>query len=186
MSATNSFQVIVTEVNTAPVLAPIANRTNSVGQTVNFTAAATDSDFPTNSLLFSLGAGAPAGATLNPNTGDFNWTVSGPSGSTNAFSVIVADNGTPSMSATQTFRIVVVTAVPPTTQGIQIVNGNVEVTFGGISGQTYAIEATQNLNPFINWTPVATNLVADTNGLFKFVDTEARTLPMRYFRARTP
>ena len=102
------------------------------------------------------------------------------------FTVIVADNGTPSMSATQTFSIVAVTTVPPTTQGIQIVNGNVEVSFGGIAGQTYAIEATQNLNPFITWTPVATNLVADVNGLFKYVDTQARSLPMQFFRARTP
>ena len=68
----------------------------------------------------------------------------------------------------------------------QIVGGNVEVSFGGIPGQTYAIEATQNLNPFITWTAVATNLVADVNGLFKYVDTQARSLPMQFFRARTP
>jgi hypothetical protein len=90
------------------------------------------------------------------------------------------------MSSTQTFRIVGIATVPPTTQGIQIIGGNIEVTFGGIPGETYWIEATQNLNPIISWVPVATNLVADTNGLFKFVDTQARTLPMRFFRARTP
>jgi hypothetical protein len=90
------------------------------------------------------------------------------------------------MSSTQTFRIVAISTAPPTTQGIQIVNGNVEVSFGGIPGQSYSIEATQSLNPFVTWVPVATNLVADTNGLFKFVDTQARTLPMRYFRARAP
>jgi len=186
LSATNSFQVIVTEVNSAPVLPPIADRTILIGQTVNFTVTATDSDFPTNSLLFSLGAGAPAGATINPNSGLFNWTVPGPSASTNVFTVIVTDNGTPSMSSTQAFRIVGSTTAPPTTQGIQIINGNIEVTFGGIPGQTYSIEAALNLNPIINWVPVATNLVADTNGLFKFVDTQARTLPMRFFRARAP
>ena len=153
---------------------------------MSFTASATDSDLPPNSLLYSLGAGTPAGATINPNSGVFNWTVSGPSGSTNAFTVIVADNGTPSMSSTQTFRIIAIATVPPTTQGIQIVNGNVEVTFGGIPGQTYSIEATQNLNPIINWVPVATNLVADANGLLKFVDTQATILPMRFFRARSP
>ena len=90
------------------------------------------------------------------------------------------------MSSTQTFRIIAIATVPPTTQGIQIVNGNVEVTFGGIPGQTYSIEATQNLNPIINWVPVATNLVADANGLLKFVDTQATILPMRFFRARSP
>src|SRR6266702_1856517 len=83
ISVTNSFLVIVTEVNSAPVLAPIADRTNSVGQTVSFTASATDSDLPPNLLLFSLGPGAPAGATINPNSGAFNWTISGPPFSTN-------------------------------------------------------------------------------------------------------
>ena len=100
--------------------------------------------------------------------------------------VIVADNGTPSMTATQTFRIVAITALAPTTQGIQATNGNLEVTFGGIPGEIYTIEATQNLNPIVNWVPVATNLVADANGLLKYVDTQARTLPARFFRARTP
>src|SRR5439155_17769757 len=79
-----------------------------------------------------------------------------------------------------------VTTVPPTTQGIQIVNGNLEVTFVGIPGEIYSIEATQNLNPFITWTTVAPNLVADANGLFKYVDTQFRSFPMRFFRARTP
>jgi hypothetical protein len=90
------------------------------------------------------------------------------------------------MTATQTFRIVAITALAPTTQGIQATNGNLEVTFGGIPGEIYTIEATQNLNPIVNWVPVATNLVADANGLLKYVDTQARTLPARFFRARTP
>jgi hypothetical protein len=110
----------------------------------------------------------------------------GPSGSTNTFAVIVTDDGNPSMSSTQTFRIVAITAVPPATQGIEIVNDNLEVTFVGIPGESYSIEATQNLNPIINWIPVATIVVADANGLFKYVDTQFRSLPMRFFRARTP
>ena len=69
---------------------------------------------------------------------------------------------------------------------VNIVNGNIEVSFGGIPGETYSIEASQNLNPFITWTLVATNFVADANGLFKYVDTQARSLPMQFFRARTP
>src|SRR5207302_4906398 len=75
LSATNSFTVTVNELNSAPVLAPIADRTNAIGQTVTFMASATDSDFPTNSLFFSLAAGAPAGTTINTNSGVFNWTV---------------------------------------------------------------------------------------------------------------
>src|SRR6266516_3958769 len=72
LSATNTFTVTVNELNSAPVLAPIANRTNFIGHTVSFTATATDSDFPKNSLPFSLGAGGSAGAALNANSGVFN------------------------------------------------------------------------------------------------------------------
>src|SRR5439155_16954413 len=94
------------------------------------------------------------------------------------YSVII-DNGSLSTSAPAVLTLNQ-PLTPPTTKGIQIINGSVEVSFGGIPGQTYAIEATQNLNPFIDWTSVATNLVPDANGLFKYVDTQARSLPLRF------
>jgi len=184
-SATRSFTVTVSEVNSPPVLAAIANRTNAIGTTVTFTVTATDPDVPTNTLTFSLGAGAPAGAVIDPNTGVFSWTVSGPDGASNAFTVIVTDNGSPALNHSRTFTIVAVSSVPPTTQGIQIVGGNLEVTFAGIPGNTYVVQATPSLSPPINWTPVATNVPSQT-GLFKYVDAQFKNLPMRFFRAGTP
>ena len=73
---TESFQVTVVEVNTSPVLAPIADQTVSEGETLTFTATGGDSDLPANQLTFSLGAGAPVGATIDPATGEFSWTPS--------------------------------------------------------------------------------------------------------------
>ena len=65
--------VMVTgDANTIPMLDPIGSKSVSELQPLTFTAAASD-DF-NDSLEFSLGAGAPSGATINPNTGSFSWT----------------------------------------------------------------------------------------------------------------
>jgi len=90
------------------VLNPIANLTNNELVQITFTATAMDSDLPAQSLAFRLDSGAPAGATINANSGDFTWTPTEAQGpSTNPVRVIVTDNGTPPMSATQQVIIVV-------------------------------------------------------------------------------
>jgi len=97
----------VTPPNTPPTLTPIANQTVNFGQTVAFTASATDTDQPPQTLTFSLLAGAGS-ATLNASSGAFSWTPPvGFGGTTNLFTISVADNGTPSMSATQSLYVTV-------------------------------------------------------------------------------
>ena len=58
--------------NTPPALAAISNYTVNVGQTVAFTASATDSNQPPPKLTFSL-LSAPTNATLNTNSGAFSF-----------------------------------------------------------------------------------------------------------------
>lgn len=85
---TETISVHVNEVDQAPVLAAIGNKTTDEGTALNFTAAATDADRPANTLIFSL-EGAPAGAS----TGIFSWTpieAQGPGDY--SFSVKVCDN----------------------------------------------------------------------------------------------
>ena len=149
----------------------------NLGGTATFSVEATGTGILTYQWLFN---GNPIAGATNSTLVVTNLQSS----DAGTYSVII-DNGSLSSSASAVLTLNQLPP-PPTTQGIQIVSGNVEVSFGGIPGQTYAIEATQNLNPFITWTPVATNLVADGNGLFKYVDTQAGSLPMRFFRARTP
>ncbi|MEO6035842.1 MAG: lamin tail domain-containing protein, partial [Verrucomicrobiota bacterium] len=92
--------------NTPPVLAPITNRSLTLGQTLSLMASAMDADLPAQSLTYSLGAGAPFGATIHPSTGVFAWTpIAAPA--TNSISVVVTDSGLPSLSATQTFSVIV-------------------------------------------------------------------------------
>src|SRR5262249_53414351 len=68
LSATNSFNVTVTEVNTAPTLTVPANQTLNELTPLNVSASATDPDIPANNLTFSL-VSAPVGMTINTNTG---------------------------------------------------------------------------------------------------------------------
>ncbi|RME96450.1 MAG: hypothetical protein D6766_00670, partial [Verrucomicrobia bacterium] len=108
LSATNTFTLTVREVNTAPTLAPLADQIVPEGHLLMLTNVARDLDLPANTLRFTLGPGAPRGASLDPVTGLFQWRPTefqGPS--TNLIQIIVADDGTPPLSATQQFTVVV-------------------------------------------------------------------------------
>jgi len=105
LSAQQTFQVTVNEVNSAPILAAISNRSLVAGQTLTVTNSATDADLPANTLAYSFGA-APAGATLTAE-GILSWTPTLSQLGTNVFNVVVADSGVPSLSATQSFQVVV-------------------------------------------------------------------------------
>src|SRR5207302_1278155 len=59
-SASQSFRVIVTGVNSAPVLTVPANQMFAELTTLNVSASATDSDIPSNTLSFAL-VSAPLG-----------------------------------------------------------------------------------------------------------------------------
>src|SRR6185503_241352 len=104
-NASELIQVTVNEVNVAPVLGLIGNKSGTVGNAITFTATATDADVPANTLTFSLGAGAPAGATIGAASGVFSWT---PSATGNfPVTIIVTDNGTPPLNDTEAITITV-------------------------------------------------------------------------------
>lgn len=107
LSAATSLTINVAEVNTAPVLDVITNRTVYFGDSVAFNAVATDTDLPAQSLTFTLSTNAATGATLSTN-GVFQWTPSAAQvPSTNSFTITVKDSGTPVLGHTRTFSIIV-------------------------------------------------------------------------------
>ena len=57
-------------------------------------------------------------------------------------------------------------------------DGSIRLQFFGSPGQSYKFEATTN---FLNWTNLGFSL-ADTNGLFQFLDTNAPLFPYRFYR----
>ncbi|GDY21177.1 hypothetical protein LBMAG56_25230 [Verrucomicrobiota bacterium] len=154
LSATNTFMVIVTEVNTAPVLNGTGNFTNEVGQLFTLPLRATDSDVPTNRLTFTL-TEFPAGMTVDGATGLIQWTPTASQVGTNRVNARVTDDGVPPLSNDKSFLVVVtnVTTVAGSLQFAQAANsvgeadGSVTITVtrtGGSSGAVGVSYATAN------------------------------------------
>jgi len=95
-------------VNDAPVLGAIGDRTVDEGTALTFTATAGDPDDAPAALTFSLDAGAPAGSTIDPVTGEFSWTPTEAQGpGTYDITVRVSDDGTPSLVDFETIQVTV-------------------------------------------------------------------------------
>jgi hypothetical protein len=74
LSFSRTFTVTVNQVNTAPVLPAIADKTIKELSTLSFAVSATDSDIPANTLTYSLLGAVPSGASINASSGVFTWT----------------------------------------------------------------------------------------------------------------
>ena len=100
-SASETITITVNNVNRAPVLATIGNKTVAENAALAFTLSATDADSDT--LTYSVNT-LPSGATLDSSTGAFSWTPSySQSGTYNlTFSVNDGHGGTASQSTTIT------------------------------------------------------------------------------------
>jgi hypothetical protein len=109
LSATNNFDVVVTEVNVAPVLPAQTNLIIAELSLLTVTNTATDSDIPANTLAYQL-INPPAGAAIDTN-GVITWTPTESEGpSTNTIVTVVTDNGVPPLSRTNSFNVTVTEA----------------------------------------------------------------------------
>jgi hypothetical protein len=78
----------------------------SFGRLLSFTASASDQDLPANTLIFSLDAGAPDGAAIDPVTGHVTWTPMSPQTPGDySLTVRVTDDGVPPLSDFETIQI---------------------------------------------------------------------------------
>jgi hypothetical protein len=93
--------------NTPPVLDALLNRTVGEGSLLTFTATATDTNFPQQTLSFSLDSGAPSGAGITTD-GVFTWIPTEAQGpGSYPVTIRVTDNGAPSLSDTASFTVTV-------------------------------------------------------------------------------
>ena len=97
-SVTNSFNVTVNEVNTAPMLSLPSNTNIDELTSYSANATATDSDIPNNPLTFALVSG-PSGLTVSP-SGAISWMPSEAEGpSTNIVTISVTDTNPAAVNA---------------------------------------------------------------------------------------
>jgi len=168
--------------NHSPTLAAVADVSLIAGQTCWVTNSATDPDLPAQTLRFSL-LNAPAGAAIGASNGVFSWRPSvSSSPATNTLAVVVADNGTPALSATQEFAIRVLRPARPRLLEPAASADAFTLTASGDAGPDYILEAATNLAPPASWVPVRTNFSATPP--FSWSDPDAGAYPQRCYRVR--
>lgn len=101
--AEQSFLVAVIDVNQPPQITSTPALTATETNLYSYDVEASDAD-PTDVLTFSL-VTAPAGATIDPNTGLIGWTPSATQTGPQNFLVRVADNGVGNLTAEQAFQV---------------------------------------------------------------------------------
>ena len=172
LPATNSFYYVVSALNlsgeslnssqasattltpdTPPALAPVANQSIGAGVTLNITNVATDTNMPSPVLTFSLLA-APTNAAINASSGVLTWRpLVSQANSTNPVTVMVADNGTPSLSATQSFMVMVNPLAKPQLSHATFSDGHFVFQIDGDTGPDYQIQFSTNL---MDWNALLT------------------------------
>jgi len=111
LTATNSFTVVVKEVNVAPTLGSISPQTVNELATLTVTNAATETNINSVTTGYSL-LSPPSGASINA-SGVITWTpTQSQSHSTNVFTTVVTNNNpydlaNPKLTATNSFTVVV-------------------------------------------------------------------------------
>ena len=90
--------------NKAPRLNPVADQTAHLNQPFSMDITASDED-EADTVTFSLADGSPDGATIDSQSGKFSWTPR--EVGNHDITVIVTDDGSPSLTAQQTMKITV-------------------------------------------------------------------------------
>lgn len=176
--STNSSQVSATPTNHPPVLAAISNQTILAGRMLVVTNSASDANVPPQTLAYSL-PGAPAGASINTNSGAFTWRPNiAQSPSTQTVAVVVSDSGMPILSATQSFTVTVTRPASPTINAASVNGGQFGFWINGDTGPDYTIQTSTNL---VSWSSIATS---NSPALpYFWADTNSTSFPFRFYRA---
>lgn len=162
--------------NNPPSISGVADRTINAGLTLLITNTATDVDAPPQLLTFSLSQ-APAGATVNPTNGIFTWRPSvAQANSTNPVSIRVTDNGSPSLSATNSFSLIVPPLAQPVVTSIIVSPAQTTLTISGDHGPDYSLLTSTNL---FDWQPLLTTNPASLPLTFSITNNPD---PQRFYR----
>ncbi len=165
--------------NTAPSLTPISDQTVNVGVTVTVTNLVTDTDVPAQTITFSLLSGP---GSVDPVTGVFTWrpTVIN-SGITSGIQIAATDNGSPNLSATNSFSVIVNPLAAPAVSAPSYADGQFTLTVTGQVGPDYALQVTTDLSSGIWTTLMITNSPPSP---FTFTN-PAATDPVQFYRVKT-
>jgi hypothetical protein len=179
----SNVTLTVTGANTPPTLAAISDSTINVGVTLVITTIAADTDAPPQTLTFSLATGS-TNATLDTNSGIFTWRpLVTQANTTNLFTVVVTDNGTPNLSATQSFNVTVNPLIQPVIASNVWAGGQFSLSVNGQAGPDYAVQTSSNL---MNWNTLFITNISDNQVMqFNWTDSDTNNYPVRFYRIKT-
>ncbi|HEY3857391.1 MAG TPA: putative Ig domain-containing protein [Verrucomicrobiae bacterium] len=176
---TNSFTVIVNEVNTPPHLTVPAAQVINELTPLNVTATATDADLPTNTLTFSL-LNPPSGMNIDPTSGAISWTPTEAQGPSVATVTVVVTDYNPwainsqHLSDTNSFTVTVNevnTAPQITVPGNQTIN---ELTTLSVSASATDSDIPVNPLTFSLFNPPQGMTIDPATGAISWTPTEAQ------------
>ena len=160
LSATQVFTVSVREVNSAPVFVDVREKVVKAGTTLSFITAV-DTDWPANSLTFSLDPGLATGATIDPATGVFSWTPNDAQAD-HSYSVIVhaQDAGAPPLAAAHTYSIRVLRSdATLLVAEVSRAGATLVLSWQSVPGKSYQVLASESITS-PTWTPAGPSVVA--------------------------
>jgi len=165
--------------NTPPTIAAVPNQTVNAGVTLQLTNTASDSDLPAQTLTFSAANTFPAGATINSSNGVFKWRpLVSQANTTSTIQVQVTDNGTPNLSATNSFLVTVNPITRPTLGTAGVSSAQFHMTVTGPQGPDYTVLTSTNLT---SWSVLFTT--NSPSPPFLFMDTNTAN-PMRFYQVQ--
>ena len=165
--------------NNAPTLTPVSDATVNVGVTVTSPNVAADLDVPVQTLVFSLLSGP---GSVGSGSGIFTWRPQvTDSETTNVIKVVVTDNGTPNLSATNSFTVTVNSLTEPSVGEPVYAGGQFSLTVNGQVGPDYALQVSSDLASGVWTTLLTTNSPPSP---FTFEDPSAGAQPMQFYRIK--
>ncbi|MCC7377127.1 MAG: putative Ig domain-containing protein [Verrucomicrobiales bacterium] len=175
LSVTNSFQWIVTEVNTAPVLDALDDQTLHYGVALALQAHGTDVDLPANTLRYSFDT-APDGMSIDATTGAIAWNPTQGQVGQHTVTVRLSDQAATPLAATRTFQVTV-TGEGANLVISQITAGLIQISATGDIGATYELQGSTDLNV---WTKIVD--FQSTASPYLYIDPSSLTSPNRFYR----
>jgi glucuronoarabinoxylan endo-1,4-beta-xylanase len=173
-----SVVTFVGQGSTPPTISSVPNQTVNVGVTLQITNTASDSDSPPNTLTFSSANTFPGNATVNSSSGVFSWRPHvSHANTTNVIQVQVTDSGS-SLSATNSFDVIVNAVTNPVIGGINLSAGQISMAVNGPQGPDYTLFTSSNLlnwqalfttnSPVMPFTFIAPNLITNPAEFYHF------------------
>jgi hypothetical protein len=155
LSDAETFDIVVAEVNVAPVLDAIGNQSTGHLTPLTFISSAYDQDLPAQALTFSL-IDPPAGASIDPTSGMFTWTPSGDQCGSFTFIVKVTDDGIPILSDQEEITVTIINTLPVITN----ISGPVDPESINISISLTITHPDNNLtNAAITWDDASPSVI---------------------------